>query len=30
VRYITMVKILEGGISSSGEKEFDENSSRTL
>jgi len=25
-----MVKILEGGISSSGEKEFDENSSRTL
>ena len=30
VRYITKVKILEEGVSSSGEKEFGEDSSRTL
>jgi hypothetical protein len=29
-RYITNVKILEEGVPSSGEKEFGEDSSRTL
>jgi hypothetical protein len=30
MKYITMVRNLEEGISSSGEKEFGEDSSRTL